>query len=356
VDDPLPWSGPRPFHVSQRTVECEAVVSLELVPVDGAPLPPGSPGQYLTLELTLPEQPSPVIRCYSLSRAPSPESYRITVKALRPRPGAPPPLASRHLVHHVRPGDVLHVRAPLGHFVLDPQAETPAVLIGGGIGLTPLLSMLEAAVAAGPRRDLWVFLGFRRGAEHPFRSRLRELSGEERVRLLTCYSRPDPDDALGRDHDRVGWVTGDLLAETLPPSDLPYDFYLCGPPAFLSSLTADLQRLGVPASRVHLESFGARTARRVTRSLKRPTVPWHVHFVRSELTAPWDPSHGSLLELALDRGAFLPFACGTGRCGTCATGLLKGEVSYPLTPEFPLGPGRCLPCVAVPESDLELDA
>ena len=81
-----------------------------------------------------------------------------------------------------------------------------------------------------------------------------------------------------------------------------------------------------------------------------------VAFARADKRVPWDPSHQNLLDFALDQGVFIPFACATGRCGTCATDLLEGEVEYPLEPEFPVRAGRCLPCVAQPRTDVTLDA
>ena len=349
--DAAPWSGTRPFRVAAKTRECADTASLDLVPSDGGQIPPGLPGQYLTLEVAVPGQPQPQVRCYSLSQAPRPDGYRITVKAVRAKPGAPPPRVSPHLVERVAVGDVLQVRAPLGRFVLEPGAD-PVVLVGGGIGVTPLLSMLEAAVATGPQRDVWVFLSFRRAAEHPFAAHLRRLASAERVSLHVSYSRPGPDDT---GHDRAGRIDGELLAARLPRADRPYAFYLCGPPSFLTSLRADLAALGVPDSRVHVESFGPASARRITRSLGRPGAKVSVEFARAGKRVPWDPSHANLLDFALDQGVFLPFACATGRCGTCATELLDGQVDYPLAPEFPVREGRCLPCVAVPRTDVRLD-
>jgi ferredoxin-NADP reductase len=148
------WSGWREFRVERRAFEDRASTqcSFYLVPCDGVPLPPFKPGQYLTFQLRVP-YPGPhtgpdqqtITRCYSLSDQPSPDRYRITVKKALPPVDKPewlPGIASSHFHTRVMAGSTLQVRAPAGHFQLEPDTSVPAVLIGGGIGMTPLLSML----------------------------------------------------------------------------------------------------------------------------------------------------------------------------------------------------------------------
>lgn len=346
---PLAWAGLRPLRVVRKVVEARGVASLHLRELDGPPLPAFLPGQYLTLDLDAPGHARPVVACYSLSSAPDDPTYRITVKAVEG--GRASPL----LVEHVAEGDLLRARAPTGRFVLDPDAADPAVLVGGGIGVTPFVSMLHAAARRGAR-DVHVVLGMRDGAEHALRAEVQALvASSPRLRLHVAYSRPGPDDVLGRDHDSVGRVSVELLTQVLPPADRPYVFYVCGPPAMTASITAGLRDLGVPAGQVHVEVFGRATTRRLRPAPSAGADGPPVTFARTGATAAWDPSLEALLYLAERTGAPIPYACGVGRCGTCLTRVLDGRVRYPIEPSFPAPPGTCLPCVAVPDGPLVLD-
>ena len=160
------WSGWRDFRVVRREFEdaAQTQCSFHLRPVDGAPLKPFQPGQYLTFSLKVPggDAGAPVggrtiTRCYSLSHRPDPTGYRITVKRVPPPPAQPelPPGVSSGYVHdRVHEGDVLQVKAPSGHFFIDPDASVPAVFIAGGIGITPMMSMLRWCVAEQPERPV----------------------------------------------------------------------------------------------------------------------------------------------------------------------------------------------------------
>jgi len=358
--------GARPFRLAEKVAECDGVASLHLAPEDGAPLAPYAPGQYLTLAVPVPGAADPVVRCYSLSEAPRPERYRVTVRALPGARGAPPGRASTWLVREAAPGLRLEVGAPAGRFTLDTAEADPVVLVGAGIGVTPLLAMLDAQVQADPSREVRLFLGFRSGAEHPFRTDLRAIAAAHpAVHLVTCYSRPGPDDVRGRDYDLEGWITIHLLKRHLPPSDRPYRFFVCGPPPMMGSVVGGLEDLGVPGSRVHIESFGPATVKKLRRVTERrlPKVAAaaaaegpRVTFAKSGVDAAFEPRDEALLYLAERAGVPIPYACASGHCGTCLTPLREGEVEYPVAPQFPLREGQCLPCIARPRGDVVLDA
>ncbi len=121
-------------------METGDICSFYLEPHDRRPLPSFMPGQYLTFRLNIPGQAKPVIRCYSLSDGPKAEYFRVTIKKVGPPPGkadGKPGLVSSHFHDQIEQGDIVDVKAPGGQFFLDPAEDTPAVLIGGGIGLTP---------------------------------------------------------------------------------------------------------------------------------------------------------------------------------------------------------------------------
>ena len=148
----LVWNGFRKFQVTKKVCECEDVNSFYLAPHDGRPLPQFKPGQYITFQLNLPGQSKPVIRCYSLSDSHRPDCYRVTIKKALPPPdceGAKCGIASSYFCDTVKVGDILDVKAPSGHFFLDMAEEKPVVLISGGVGITPMVSMLNAIVESG---------------------------------------------------------------------------------------------------------------------------------------------------------------------------------------------------------------
>jgi len=244
---PLRWSADggalRSLRVTKVVRESEDVASLVLASRDGGPLPDFTAGQHLPLRLQLPGTAERARRTYSLSGAPGAGHYRISVK--REAHG----LVSRLLHDVVAPGSIVEAEAPAGDFVLS-HAARPAVLASAGVGLTPMVSMLHAAAAAG--RRAWFVHGARDGAHHPLRGEVARLvEAHAHLHAHVAYSRPRPGDAGAFDSE--GRVDGALLARLLP--DLDADFYLCGPAGFLADLAADLRARGVPEARIHVEQF-----------------------------------------------------------------------------------------------------
>ena len=182
------WSGWRQFRVERRAFEDLSCTqcSFHLKPVDGVALPPFKPGQFLTVRLQVANaaegirgQTRTITRCYSLSDRPAPETYRITVKRVAPPPGLldlPAGIASTHLHDNVQAGDIIDIKAPAGQFFLDPDSLIPAVLICGGIGVTPMMSMLRWRLDEQPDCAVHLFQGVRHGREHPFKRTLEELA------------------------------------------------------------------------------------------------------------------------------------------------------------------------------------
>lgn len=351
------WEGFRRFRVVDKVLETADMCSFYLAPVNGKRLRTFPPGQYLTLRLELPGQERPLVRCYSLSSASDPQRYRITVKRVGPprdEPRAPPGLVSNQLHDHVQPGDELEVKAPRGAFTLDPRASGPVVLIGGGVGLTPILTMAETLALKNPTRPTWLFLGVRNGQEHPFRERLQELAARcPGLDLQVCYSAPRSEDRPGLDYHHDGRISHELMARTLPGLQLNY--YLCGPPPMMNSLPPGLEGLGVSASRIHMEAFGPASRARPASRPPGTCQSFTVDFVGSGQEVEWDGSQANLLELAEAHGLDLDHGCRIGNCGTCEVELLQGTVDSTDSGAIP-APGCCLACVSVPTSDIQLDA
>ena len=136
-----------------------------------------------------------------------------------------------------------------------PEDSAPLVLVSAGIGVTPMVSMLYALAAESARRSVCFVHGARDGRHHPLAKEVRALAARRPgIRVHVSYSRPR---AADRGHDGEGRVDGALLARLVRAPGARY--LLCGPVGFLAALTADLVRRGVPAARIHSESFGPRS-------------------------------------------------------------------------------------------------
>ncbi len=354
---PPAWTGFRPLRVSQKVRESGSVISLLLEPVDGKPLAAFLPGQFIVLRLKpAPDLPA-LMRSYSLSGEPGAERYRVSVK--REPHGA----AGAYIDDRLQAGDVVEASAPRGSFTLR-RGDDPIVLLSAGIGATPVLAMLHALAAEGAPGEVWWLHGARNRREQPFAEEARTLlealaHGHSHV----CYSAPDPGDRPGLDFD----ARGRLDMRALQKLDVPRnaDFYLCGPPAFMSDLTAGLAGWGVAASRIHTELFGAGPSKTpgIAGSPRRlphlpPGPPGEgplVSFARSGLDIRWGAAFQSLLELAEACDVPVRWACRTGVCHSCESGLVAGAVSYRPDPIDPPPDGNVLICCARPQGDIVID-
>lgn len=235
------WRGARDFRVAQKIVESEEIVSLHLVPEDGGALLEFQPGQYIGLRLQLDGEE--VRRNYSLSACGNGREYRISVKR---EPGGK---ASNHLHDRVQVGDRVELFPPAGDFVLR-ESSKPLVLISAGVGITPALSMLEAARDHG--RPIHFIHCARHAGVHAFRDWVAaQTEAHPQVRHFVCYSEP-------RSQDRAhaeGFLTRAQLAEWLP-AERDLDAYFLGPKPFMAQVKKHLRELGVPEQQSHYEFFG----------------------------------------------------------------------------------------------------
>ena len=376
------WSGWRDFRVVRRAFEdaAQRQCSFYLQPVDGAPLKPFQPGQYLTFTLKVPETTvgaagvagstgvaggpagaRTITRCYSLSDRPDPTGYRITIKRMPPpatQPGLPPGVSSAHFHDRVHEGDVLQVKAPSGHFFIDEDANAPAVFIAGGIGITPMMSMLRWCAAEQPARLLSLYYGVRNRSDHAFKQVLEDLAAAHPAfELNVVYSSPGPDDVQGRDYQHAGHVDLALLRRTLPHGR--HQFYVCGPPPMMHSLVPALREWGVQADDIHFEAFGPASERPTGPVSNEPAVATSasiaVRLNRSGRTLAWEGQDANLLDFAERHGLAVDSGCRSGSCGTCQTRLLSGVVTYAFKPDHDIPEGHCLLCVGRPQADLVLD-
>jgi len=357
LSPPPAWPGFRPLSVTAIERESDSVVSVRLADPDGAAVPPALPGQFLTVRLPAGPGARQLLRSYSLSGAPGASTYRVSVKR-------EPHGAGSQFVHsRLRAGDVLQAAAPRGTFTLRPGAS-PVLLVSAGVGATPVLAMLHALAAAGSGRDTWWLHGARNRAEEPFAAESRSLlasltSGHRHV----CYSRPGPDDVLGRDYQTRGRLSAPVLAALRLPSDA--DAYICGPAAFMAEASAALVGMGVERPRIRTEIFGATPGQTpgIAAAAARPPHPPAteaadgplVAFARSGLTVHWSSRYGNLLELAEACDVPVRWSCRTGVCHTCESGLLSGTVRYEPDPVDGPADGAALICCSQPRDDVVLD-
>lgn len=246
------WEGTRAFIIDRKVAESDIITSFYLRPKDGKKLPDFKPGQYITVNFAFPGG-NMTSRNYSLSDCPNGQYYRISVKREeRLKAHAPDGLVSGYLHHYMQEGMEVDVRAPAGHFVLDTKSERPLVLMSGGVGLTPMISMLNGSIAAHPQRDVYFFHAARNRRAHAFREHVLELAEKyPHLHPYFCYSDPECSET---DCDLVGFITAEWLETKLPHKD--YDFYFCGPKPFMQIIYHILKGWHVPESQIHYEFFG----------------------------------------------------------------------------------------------------
>lgn len=354
------WAHWRPFIVDDLIDETDEVRSFVLRPVDAGPLPRFSAGQFVPVRFrsTSGEE---FVRPWSLSTySRSPTTYRISVKR-EPRRGA-----SEALHASLGRGGLLELRPPTGDFNLDRTRVMPVVLLAGGIGITPLLAMLQAHLDRGSSAaQIRLFHCVRSPSAHPFREEIEALaSRHSNLRVQFFYSRagaqrvPAPHRAGRLDAAQLLEAIRDISIEFAGKSiSVPWyevDYYLCGPRSFCEDIGRALISKGAAPERVRAETFviGARPG------FGPQLDEAQIVFRKSGRSMVWRSSDsGTILEAARNLGLDPPFSCGTGFCQTCACRVVEGAVHYKFAPASRPRTGYALLCCARPGAAvLVLDA
>ncbi|MFS0749363.1 NO-inducible flavohemoprotein [Oceanobacillus sp. 1P07AA] len=243
------WTGFRNFTVIKKVKESTDITSFYLKPVDDLPIPTYKPGQYITIKAQIENEPYEHLRQYSLSTASGKDFYRISVK--REASKNPVGIVSNYLHDSVEEGSVLPISAPAGDFILDVRDQRPLVLISGGVGLTPIISMLESVVELQPSRSV-IFIHASKSIDHQaMRSSVSEIANSyDQVKQYVVFSKP----TNITDGDKQGYIDYDWLKKVIPTKDAA--FYLCGPKPFMSAINNDLQNMDVSDKDIHMELFG----------------------------------------------------------------------------------------------------
>jgi len=360
--DEAAWSGWRKFRVKKIVQENDTIKSFYFVPHDGKSIASFEPGQHITFQLKVPGQSKPVIRCYSLSNSNRKKNYyRVSIKKQVAPPNksdAPNGVSSCYFHDELVVGDVLDVRAPSGKFYLDLTEKTSIVLIGGGIGLTPSLSMLNTLFDMKSKRKIHLLYAVQNKHDQIMEKRL--LSKQAYLPNLSFhrfYTECDDSDLSKTVHK--GFIDCAKMKKLGIKFDS--DFYVCGPPPMMNAIVEGLESNGVSKERIHFESFGPASISKkniakkpvvVDENFKQHTVSFSV----SDKKTVWDQSQGSVLDVAEAVGAEIQSGCRAGSCGTCLTKIIEGEVSYVDDAGVDIEQGSCLACIAVPNGPLKLQA
>lgn len=352
----------RDFRVSKVADESTIIRSFYLEANDNAELIPAKAGQHLLIRVTPKGHDAPLVRAYTLSSSPGENHYRISVKR------EPRGTVSTHLHEHLHAGDRVEIKAPLGDFWIDPAQTRPAVLLAAGVGITPMIAMAgqlaEQATLTPHVRHLTVLHACRSNEQRAFADEFLQLQQRSNGRLnyYRIVSEVSAGERLNQHHDRQGRIDADMLRSFLSLDD--YDFFLCGPSAFMQTLYDELRSLGVPDHRIRAETFGPSSLSRIstagvelalenasrtdTTTRAEEAENAVVHFVDSGFEQRWSHGDPTLLELAEAHGLTPDYGCRTGNCGSCATRLISGKVSYRNSLSASAADDEVLICCAVP--------
>jgi nitric oxide dioxygenase len=262
------WTDWRDFRIAKKVKESEEITSFYLEPVDGKSLPSYKPGQYLSVKTTVPKLNYMQPRQYSLSDKPSPDYYRISVKRESGLPANEPeavvhPGYISNVLHDLRhEGDILSVSHPAGEFFLDPEVDTesPIVLLSAGVGLTPMVSILNTVLEAGSTRPISFIHGARNTSVQAFGDHVRNVA-KQHSNVTTSFFISAPNeqqDVEGVHYNHVGRVRLEVLdrSKDLFLNNPQTRYFVCGPEAFMSAVEKQLIDLGVGQYRIKMEAFG----------------------------------------------------------------------------------------------------
>ena len=322
-----PWSGA--LRVAEIFRETPNVKTFRLVGLDGGAIPfTFLPGQFLTFAAEIDGKPNR--RSYTIASSPAQRGYvEVTVK--REEQGA----ESRYLHDHVAIGDHLEVSGPSGVFTFTGTEAGSIVLISGGVGITPMMCVLRYLTDRGYPGDIFFVHGARTAQDFIFREELEYLQKRHSNAHVTA-TMEDFEDASWT--GAKGQVSKELIAQAVPEI-ARRRVHVCGPPAMMEAVKAELAELGVPKNKIKTEAFGpalgatpAPAADAAPASNPAPATPAapsaqvEVEFSRSGKTGPLAPDQ-SVLEAAEAIGVAIDFSCRVGTCGVCVVPLLKGSVT-----------------------------
>ncbi|WP_430612477.1 NO-inducible flavohemoprotein [Flavobacterium sp. JP2137] len=252
---PHSWTGWKQVVVTKKIAESDEITSFYLALADGAPLPAHRPGQYLSVQVYLPELQLYQSRQYSISSMSNGESFRISVKKERGFDANPNGQISNFLHREIQVGDTLNISAPAGNFTLQNNPRNK-VFISGGIGQTPLIAMLESLVSHGDStpKITWIH-GCRNRAVQAFNDRVQYIQDNcDQVEAFVFY-----DVKEAGVHPSILEGQLDLSRLNNWSLDTDADYYICGPGPFIEKHFHYLVQENVSEDRIFFEEFGPQT-------------------------------------------------------------------------------------------------
>lgn len=245
------WTDYKAFTVTDKVRESDVITSFYLRPTDGVKVPTYLPGQYITVRVKIPGEQYLCNRQYSLSIAPGQEYFRISVKK-EAEGETHEGKVSNFLHNSVKIGDTLDVTAPAGEFTLDTNNETPVVFLAAGVGITPLLSMVQTISAKQPNRSVQFIQATNNGAAQAFKKELENAHIQD-YSLSFVYADSTEADEKNPHFVKKGFVDQALLKNVVKANA---DYYVCGPAPFMQAVIHALKELGVGEENIHFEFFG----------------------------------------------------------------------------------------------------
>ena len=248
------WLGWRNFKIAKKVVESDEITSIYFEPVDGGDLPKYEAGQYISVRVFVPELGLKQPRQYTLSTSPQQDYLRISVKR-EPGNGADKVAGwVSNVLHQLPEGSEVEVSAPTGNFYLI-DSKKRNVFISGGVGLTPMIAMLNQLVTLDMPQPVSFIHACRSSQVHAMKQHIHELKAKyPRLSTFTAYEFPHESDVLGEDYDAAGRLDLVSMDAGLLPADA--DYYLCGPMPFMAEQHKALVARGIPAENIHSEAFG----------------------------------------------------------------------------------------------------
>lgn len=247
------WLGWRNFKIAKKVAESDEITSFYLEPSDGGDLPKYEAGQYISVRVLVDELGLKQPRQYTLSTSPQDNYLRISVKREDQKGDLVSGWVSNTL-HGLEIGSEIEVSAPTGNFFLiDSQKRN--VFISGGVGLTPMIAMLNQLVTLDMPQPVTFIHACRSKQVHAMHKHIQDLEAKyPRLSTFTAYEFPHANDKLGEDYDAAGRLDLGSMDTALLPINA--DYYLCGPMPFMAEQQKALIARGIPASNIHSEAFG----------------------------------------------------------------------------------------------------
>ncbi|MFT6558934.1 pyridoxamine 5'-phosphate oxidase family protein [Sneathiella sp.] len=337
----------RDYKILQCVDESSVIRSFYLSPQDGEAVPHFNAGQFLPVKVPV-EEGQPLIRTYTVSSSPLDKVIRISVKKEQG--------ASRYMHNNLQPGDTLAVRMPRGSFSLDTSERKPAILLSAGVGITPMVSMMRAALQDGFRtralRPVTLIHSSRNSRERGFFDEIQDLvkSADGSLQYVSLLQEVTAQEEPGIHYHEQGYITQELLQDVLPGEGA--EFFLCGPDRFMQSVYDLLVQMGIKDEDIKAEAFGPAAIKRNVEVKSEPAAAEEalVRFQHSggETAHVWQKKDGTLLEFAEQHGFAPDFSCRNGVCGTCAVPMASGSVVYGPQPDAVPDDGQVLLCCSRP--------